>query len=113
MAISQSGGGDTTPITGGGAPPAGQQPPPAAGEPGKEQPPAAGEPGKEQPPGGQQQPAPGNNSGVTPGQGKVGPDGSCQCVVQCAPGSFPAMDAQGLGAMGGASGALPVNAVVQ
>lgn len=98
MAIQQNGSGQPSPITGGqpGAPPANQPAAPAQSSP------AAGE--------GQ-----GGNggNGVTPGQGTVGPDGSCQCSVQCAPGAFPAMDAQGVGAMGGSSGALPVNAAIR
>lgn len=98
MAIQQNGSGQPSPITGGqpGAPgaPAGSQPAaPAQSSPGA----GSGQPG----------------TGVTPGQGTVGPDGSCQCTVQCAPGAFPAMDAQGIGAMGGSSGALPVNAMIR
>ncbi|RFU75208.1 hypothetical protein TARUN_7042, partial [Trichoderma arundinaceum] len=46
---------------------------------------------------------------VGPGKGTVGADGSCSCVVQCQPGSFPVNAAQGVGAHGGWGGSLPMN----
>ncbi|KAF7537264.1 hypothetical protein G7Z17_g12886 [Cylindrodendrum hubeiense] len=49
----------------------------------------------------------GTEVAATPGEGTLGGDGSCVCVVTCAVGSFPA-EAQGLGAFGGMSGALPI-----
>lgn len=45
-------------------------------------------------------------TGVVTGVGSTNADGSCSCVVQCASGSFPAVQAQGLGAFGGVGGAL-------
>ncbi|TQS31716.1 hypothetical protein Golomagni_07996, partial [Golovinomyces magnicellulatus] len=101
MAIQQNGKGKGTGIVGdGGAPPPPEGDKPAA-------PPAegdnkGGDMGAPPPP-----PAEGSN-GATPGQGTVGPDGSCTCVVQCAPGSFP-VNAQGAGSFGGLGGALPMN----
>ncbi|TLS20872.1 uncharacterized protein PpBr36_10853 [Pyricularia pennisetigena] len=57
-------------------------------------------------------PATGNTSGKpTTGQGKLQPDGSCQCVVTCAAGSFPAMGVQGLNNFGGMAGSIPANMV--
>lgn len=50
-------------------------------------------------------PAQGTDVAVTPGQGTMGGDGSCVCVVTCAAGSFPAA-AQGVGAFGGQPGEL-------
>ncbi|KAI7917393.1 hypothetical protein M0657_004964 [Pyricularia oryzae] len=52
--------------------------------------------------------SPGN---PTTGQGKLQPDGSCQCVVTCAAGSFPAMGVQGLNNFGGMPGSIPANMV--
>lgn len=52
------------------------------------------------------------SSGLTTGTGTVNADGSCSCAVQCAAGSFPAVQAQGLGAFGGFGGSLPSTAVV-
>ncbi|KAM3515618.1 hypothetical protein MY11210_000796 [Beauveria gryllotalpidicola] len=46
------------------------------------------------------------SGGATPGQGTVGPDGSCTCAVACNAGGFPAA-AQGAGAFGGFAGTLP------
>lgn len=100
MAIQQNGKGKGTGIVGGdaGAPPAeGDKPAPP--------PPAEGE--NKGGDAGTPPPAEGS-SGATPGQGTVGPDGSCSCVVQCAPGSFP-VNAQGVGSFGGLGGALPMN----
>ncbi|OAA66467.1 Cupredoxin [Niveomyces insectorum RCEF 264] len=50
-------------------------------------------------------------NGVVTGLGTVNSDGSCSCAVQCASGSFPAVQAQGLGAFGGMPGSLPTGAV--
>ncbi len=43
-------------------------------------------------------------TGVVSGSGSLNSDGSCSCFVQCATGSFPAVQAQGLGAFGGMPG---------
>lgn len=51
---------------------------------------------------------PAASDAVTPGQGTIGSDGSCTCIVTCAAGSFPAA-AQGIGSFGGMAGALPLN----
>jgi plastocyanin len=42
--------------------------------------------------------------GVISGVGVQNPDGSCSCTVSCGAGSFPAIEAQGLGAFGGVAG---------
>ncbi|KAI6367636.1 hypothetical protein MCOR25_004858 [Pyricularia grisea] len=47
----------------------------------------------------------------TTGTGTLQPDGSCQCVVTCAAGSFPAMGVQGLNNFGGMAGSIPANMV--
>ncbi|KAH7149860.1 putative serine-threonine rich protein [Dactylonectria estremocensis] len=51
--------------------------------------------------------APEGTQALTPGEGVVGADGSCTCVVTCSAGSFPA-EAQGVGAFGGMAGGLPI-----
>ncbi|KAK8094525.1 serine-threonine rich protein [Apiospora hydei] len=46
--------------------------------------------------------------GMTQGIGQLTPgSGQCVCAVSCAPGSFPAVAAQGLGAFGGMPGGMP------
>lgn len=42
--------------------------------------------------------------GVVMGQGVMAEDGSCQCAVQCAGGSFPDPGAQGVNSFGGVAG---------
>jgi len=86
LAISQNGDGAEAPITGGD---------PAAEEPAAEEPPVAEDPAA-------------GGSGPTPGQGTIGEDGSCLCMVSCSSSSFPAAEAQGLGAWGGVPGSMPV-----
>ncbi|RKU46926.1 hypothetical protein DL546_003927 [Coniochaeta pulveracea] len=49
-------------------------------------------------------------AGVTVGSGQLNTDGSCACAVVCSPGTFPAV-AQGVGAFGGLSGAIPSNMI--
>ncbi|CAK7202930.1 hypothetical protein SEUCBS139899_005657 [Sporothrix eucalyptigena] len=51
-------------------------------------------------------------TGLTSGTGTVNADGSCSCAVVCNSGSFPAVQAQGIGAFGGFGGSLPSTAVV-
>ncbi|KAL7784544.1 Cupredoxin [Trichoderma ceciliae] len=106
MAIAQNGTGAATPITGGSGSSAAPHPPAQTSA-------AAAAP----PPPPAQSPAPaasgdnasGDNAGsVTAGKGTVGADGSCSCVVQCVPGSFPVNAAQGVGAHGGWGGSLPM-----
>lgn len=98
-AIAQNGEGEATPITGG-EPPAdeadnvGDQP-----EGGQEPPADDGSNAGEQPEGGE---------AVQPGQGVIGQDGSCLCMVTCSSSAFPAADSQGLGARGGYPGSLDV-----
>lgn len=46
----------------------------------------------------------GTEVAATPGEGTMGGDGSCTCIVTCQAGSFPAAEAQGLGNFGGISG---------
>lgn len=113
MAISQNGTGEATPITGGtgpgGAAPA--PPPPANAEqpkaPGTSGTPSPGTSEAPSPPaaGGEGAGGAGGAGGATPGQGTVGTDGSCTCVVACNAGGFPAA-AQGAGAFGGFAGEL-------
>ncbi|KAF4119423.1 hypothetical protein GMORB2_4765 [Geosmithia morbida] len=50
----------------------------------------------------------GGGTGATPGQGLIGSDGSCHCVVSCSAGGFPASSVQGLGSIGGMAGSLPM-----
>lgn len=45
-------------------------------------------------------------AGVAVGTGQINTDGSCACAVVCQVGAFPAV-AQGVGAFGGLSGAIP------
>ncbi|KAL6400796.1 hypothetical protein AUP68_16513 [Ilyonectria robusta] len=47
--------------------------------------------------------APEGTEAATPGEGTMGGDGSCTCIVTCQAGSFPA-EVQGLGNFGGISG---------
>ncbi|KJR85550.1 serine-threonineeeee rich protein [Sporothrix schenckii 1099-18] len=53
-----------------------------------------------------------SGTGLTTGTGSINADGSCSCAVMCAAGSFPAVQAQGVGAFGGFGGSLPSTAVV-
>ena len=94
-AIEQKGDGKSTPITGG-TPPANSNAPPAASSSAVQAPPA----------GTQSASAP-EGTGITPGKGTVGADGSCTCFVACAAGSFPVQD-QGVGSFGGQGGGLPM-----
>lgn len=93
-AIAQKGDGKQTPITGG------------EGDKGKESPvaPPPADTTKAAPPATTTSASAPEGTGATPGQGTVGPDGSCHCVVACAAGSFPNIEAQGLGAFGGEPG---------
>lgn len=91
MAIAQKGKGEPSAITGGN----GTAAPPAA--PPAEAPAAA---------------PPAENGAAAPSQGMgqlVPGTGQCICAVTCAPGSFPAVQAQGLGAFGGMAGGLPAS----
>ncbi|TPX11024.1 uncharacterized protein E0L32_008061 [Thyridium curvatum] len=110
MAIAQNGGGTGSAITGNGSAAA---PPPPAG--GAAAPPAnsltatlgagtggAAATGTAAAPAG---------TGVVSGVGTLNPDGSCSCSVQCAPGAFPAVQAQGIGSFGGMAGGIPANMV--
>lgn len=97
LAIQQNGTGEGTPITGGNA--GGNPPPPAQSS---EAPPAQN---TEAPPAQGEQPPPAGSPEATPGQGTIGADGSCTCVVSCNAGGFPA-NAQGIGATGGFGGKL-------
>ncbi|KAG5920382.1 hypothetical protein E4U42_006214 [Claviceps africana] len=47
------------------------------------------------------------STSIASGKGTLGADGSCSCVASCSPGSFPAAQAQGVGAFGGMGGAIP------
>lgn len=86
MAIQQNGDGKATPITGGDAAPA--PAPPAESKPAEAAPAAPGA------------------TGVVPGKGTIGGDGSCVCMVSCSAGGFPAQ-AQGINSFGGLGGAMP------
>ncbi|KAJ4124323.1 hypothetical protein NW754_000024 [Fusarium falciforme] len=91
LAIQQKGKGAQTPITG--------------GKPSEQ--PAAEKPAAEKPAATETASAP-ENTGYVPGKGQLGSDGSCTCVVSCSAGSFPAANAQGIGAFGGMAGGLPM-----
>lgn len=101
MAIAQNGTGAGTGITGG------QAPPPAAGGNGSAAAPPAAPPAEG---GAAAGGAAGGAGAVTPtmGQGQI-QNGACVCAVTCSTGSFPAAQAQGVGAFGGLPGALPAN----
>ncbi|KAK8087001.1 GPI-anchored cupredoxin-like protein 1 [Apiospora phragmitis] len=102
MAIAQKGMGAPSAIVGGGAANGTAPPPPPAGGAAAPPPPA-----KE---GGAAPPATGGAAagGMTQGVGQLAPgSGQCICAVSCAPGSFPAVAAQGLGAFGGMPGGMP------
>ncbi|KAJ0124897.1 serine-threonine rich protein [Diaporthe amygdali] len=100
MAIAQNGTGAATPITGGSAPPANSAAPPNATGGGAAAAPAEG--------GSAGAAAGGSATTPTMGQGTI-QNGACVCAVSCSVGSFPAAQAQGLGAFGGLPGALPAN----
>ncbi|KAF4441964.1 serine-threonine rich [Fusarium acutatum] len=89
MAIQQNGDGKATPITGGDAAPAA----PAESKPAESKPAEAA-------------PAAPEATGVVPGKGTIGGDGSCVCMVSCSAGGFPAQ-AQGINSFGGLGGAMP------
>lgn len=97
MAIAQNGTGAGTGITGG------QAPPPAAGA-GAAAGNATGGGAAAAPPaeGGA---AAGGSVTPTMGQGSI-QNGACVCAVTCSTGSFPAAQAQGVGAFGGLPGKL-------
>lgn len=93
-AIAMYGDGEETPITGGDpvdTPPAEETP--AQDPPAENTPPVDG----------------GNNEGTVPGNGVIGEDGSCLCMVSCAAGNFPVAESQGLGAYGGVPGSMPMS----
>ncbi|KAK2037110.1 Cupredoxin [Colletotrichum somersetense] len=98
MAIAQKGTGASSPITGGtpAAPPAA---PPAASAPAAAAPAAPAAPAA----GG----AAGGN--IQQGTGQINGAGACVCAVTCSAGSFPAVNAQGVGSFGGMAGSLPMN----
>ncbi|KAF5667635.1 serine-threonine rich protein [Fusarium heterosporum] len=91
-AIKQKGDGKATPITGG------EPLPPAA--------PAESKPAEAAPPAAAPDAAKPEATGVVPGMGTIGADGSCVCMVSCSAGGFPAQ-AQGINSFGGMGGALP------
>ncbi|KAF4342978.1 serine-threonine rich [Fusarium beomiforme] len=93
LAIQQKGDGKASPITGGdaAAPPA----PPAASKPAEAAPSAPAPPAPDA-------------TGVVPGKGTIGGDGSCVCMVSCSAGGFPAQ-AQGINSFGGLGGSMPYN----
>lgn len=78
--------------------------PPAAGTPVASPPPAATPPAATPP--AATPPAAGGEL-ATPGQGVVGNDGSCHCVVSCSASGF-ASSGQGIGSIGGLAGSLPM-----
>lgn len=90
MAIAQNGTGTGSAITGGA--PAAAPPAAAASNGTASAAPAAASGGA----------AAGGN--VQSGQGTLANGGACTCAVTCSPGSFPAVNAQGLGAFGGMAG---------
>lgn len=92
-AIEQKGDGKATPITGGKPDPNAPAQSPAASSSVVQPPPAATSAAS----------AP-EGTGITPGKGTIGADGSCTCFVACSAGGFPAQNAQGVGAFGGQAG---------
>lgn len=102
LAIAQNGEGGEAPIVGG--PPA-EEPP--AEEPPADAPPADAPPADAPPADDPPADAPPAEDGVVPGEGVVGEDGSCVCVVSCVASGFPALEAQGINAWGGQAGSIP------
>lgn len=89
-----SGDGDAAPITGG-------DPSPVEGDAPAESsalPPIEGDEEVPLPPGG----------GVQEGIGRIDENGACVCSVQCDMGSFPNLEQQGIGAVGGIGGSMPM-----
>ncbi|KAH6666485.1 hypothetical protein F5X68DRAFT_195139 [Plectosphaerella plurivora] len=120
MAIAQNGNGAAAPIVGGAPAPAPSGAPPAEAAP-PAAPPASGLPPLEGlPPAATESlplpvatpPAVGSGSGVVEGIGRV-ENGACVCSVQCNMGSFPALDQQGVGAIGGIGGSIPMGQPVR
>lgn len=119
MAIAQNGNGAAAPIVGG--PPAEAAPSGGAAPPPEAAPPASGLPPLEGlPPAATESlplpvatpPAVGGGTGVVEGIGRV-ENGACICSVQCSMGSFPNLDQQGVGAIGGIGGSIPMGQPVR
>lgn len=109
MAIQQNGSGDAAPIVGG-EPPA--QAPPAEGVPVATEslPPLPGATEAVPVPGAP--PVVGGGNGVVEGIGEI-QNGACICSVQCDMGAFPNLEQQGVGAIGGIGGSLPMGQPVR
>ncbi|KAL2264138.1 hypothetical protein VTK26DRAFT_1659 [Humicola hyalothermophila] len=99
-AIAQKGNGEGGAITGN---------PPAGGDPNASAPPAA-DPTATATGTGAAPPA-ATNTGIVVGDGRVAPDGSCVCAVQCSFGNFPNMAVQGRDSFGGFGGSVPMEMV--
>lgn len=111
LAIAQNGEGEGTPIVGGPEQPPAEEPPadaPPADAPPAENPPADAPPSEEAPVEEEAPPANGGDNAVVPGNGVVGEDGSCICMVSCTASGFPSLQAQGLGNVGGVPGSIPI-----
>ncbi|KAK1995961.1 Cupredoxin [Colletotrichum falcatum] len=96
MAIAQKGKGASGAITGGTPPAAPPAAAPAASAPAAAPPAAAA-------------PAAPATGAVQQGTGQINGAGACVCAVTCSAGSFPAVNAQGVGSFGGMAGSLPMN----
>lgn len=108
LAISQNGNGDAAPIVGG-------QPAPVQSQPVEGLPPLDGAPASQSLPplpGATLAPPAGGNNGVVEGIGEI-QNGACVCSVQCDMGAFPNLEQQGVGAIGGIGGSLPMGQPVR
>ncbi|ROT42468.1 hypothetical protein SODALDRAFT_319140 [Sodiomyces alkalinus F11] len=112
QSIAISGGnGDAAPITGGEPAPAPEQPPTESAPP----PPIDSLPPVQSglPPieGGNNVLPPGG--GIQDGIGQIDGNGACVCSVQCDMGAFPNLEQQGIGAVGGIGGSMPMGQPVR
>ncbi|KAL2759852.1 hypothetical protein ACRALDRAFT_2038619 [Sodiomyces alcalophilus JCM 7366] len=96
------GDGDAAPITGGDPPPVEEQPPTESAPlpPIDSLPPVDGGDDVVLPPSG--------GGGVQEGIGQIDGNGACVCSVQCDMGAFPNLEQQGIGAVGGIGGSMPM-----
>ncbi|TWU75677.1 hypothetical protein ED733_007344 [Metarhizium rileyi] len=104
MAIAQNGTGSASPITGGQQSSAPAAPAQTGSAPSIDSGSASGSAGSAA----DSTAGSAGGTGATTGQGTIGADGSCQCIVACSSGAFPAA-AQGAGSMGGVGGSLPIS----
>lgn len=86
----------------------GEQPPPDA-QPSQAVPPEGSEVVEPLPPATDAVPPPAQSGGVVDGIGQIDETGSCVCSVQCDMGAYPNLEMQGVGAVGGIGGSVPMD----